>query len=153
MKQTAAPSSSTRIGFKTSGAVEGPERGPGVEGERTAVLLIEDDPMVVELLEMVLMTAGYDVLIAENAERGLACFHEHAPRILCTILDYAIPGMHAARLINGFLERDPAAKVVLSSGYPPQFINEDFPMELVVGLLEKPFVPKSLLDLLDQMRS
>ena len=126
---------------------------PHVEGERNTVLLIEDDPLILELLEMLLSTSGYEVIVATNAEAGLACFREHANSVLCVILDYGIPGMHAARLLNGFIETDPFVKVVLSSGYPSQFINQDFPMDLVVGFLEKPFVPQSLLDLLEELRS
>lgn len=128
-------------------------RDPRQEGDRTTVLLIEDDPLILELLEMLLITSGYEVIVAANADEGLACFREHSARILCVILDYGIPGMHAARLLNGFLETDPFVKVILSSGYPSQFINQDFPMDLVVGFLEKPFVPQSLIELLDQLRS
>ena len=52
------------------------------------VLLIEDDPVILELLQDVLSAAGFRVLIAKTAADGLELFQEFSESTFCIILDY-----------------------------------------------------------------
>ncbi len=115
------------------------------------VLVIEDDEAVVELLQNVLVAAGFDVIAAENAVDGLSLYKRYCSSTLCVILDYGIPGMHAARLLQRFHEIDEDVKVILSSGYPQQFIREDFPLDRIVGFIPKPYMPQTLLGELSKL--
>jgi CheY-like chemotaxis protein len=55
------------------------------------VLLIEDNPMNMELATDLLEAAGYMVLKAERAEAGIAIAVEQQPNII--LMDIALPGM------------------------------------------------------------
>lgn len=114
-------------------------------------LVIEDDEAVVELLQSVLVAAGFDVIAAENAVDGLSLYRRYSNSTLCVILDYGIPGMHAARLLQRFREIDEGVKVILSSGYPQQFIREDFPLDRIAGFIPKPYMPQTLLGELSKL--
>lgn len=108
------------------------------------VLLVEDDSIIVDLLQNVLQNAGFGVRIARHAAEALELFSQFREETCCVILDYGIPGMHASRLLERFLELDPEVKVILSSGYPQNFIVEDFPLERISGFLAKPYDPQVL---------
>ena len=115
------------------------------------VLVVEDDPVILELLQDVLSGAGFKVLVAKTAVDGLALFQQYSDSTFCVILDYGIPGMHAARLFERLTDLDPEVKVILSSGYPQHFIVEDFPMEKIAGFMVKPYDPQILISELERL--
>jgi len=127
--------------------------GPAPESSVRNVLVVEDDPIILDLLQDVLVSAGFKVLIAKNAPDGLELFREFSISTFCVILDYGIPGMHATRLLERFQEIDPEVKVILSSGYPQQFIREDFPVDKLAGFMAKPYDPQVLISELRRLKS
>ena len=58
----------------------------------TRVLIVEDDPVVVETLTTYLEHAGFDVIAAANGADGLA--RAQAPDVAVVILDWMVPGMN-----------------------------------------------------------
>lgn len=108
------------------------------------ILLVEDDTFIVDLIENILGTRGYKVLVEDNAQDALATFERIAKKTFCIILDYSIPGMDASRFVSCVQEVDSSAKVILSSGYPKSFIRTDFPLDTVFGFIGKPYEPQKL---------
>ncbi len=56
-----------------------------------AILVIEDNPMNMELVTDVLEASGYDVLQASEAEQGIAIAQESKPNLI--LMDISLPGM------------------------------------------------------------
>jgi len=56
------------------------------------VLIVEDDPVVVETLTTYLEHAGFDVIATSNGADGLA--RAQAPDVAVVILDWMVPGMN-----------------------------------------------------------
>lgn len=125
--------------------------GPLSESGLRHVLVVEDDPIILYLLQDVLSAAGFKVLVAKSAPDGLALFENYAETTFCVILDYGIPGMHAARLLERMQDIQANVKVILSSGYPQTFIKEDFPLEKLSGFLAKPYDPQVLISELKRL--
>src|ERR1700722_1353114 len=61
---------------------------------RPPILVVDDDPISVALLQRHLSAAGYPVLTAGDGVEALKIFAKHSPRIL--ILDWIMPGMDGA---------------------------------------------------------
>jgi DNA-binding response OmpR family regulator len=55
------------------------------------VLAIDDDPAMTELLNLLLMTQGFEVKTANSGEEGIKLIREYEPDII--ILDLMMPGM------------------------------------------------------------
>ena len=69
------------------------------------VLVIEDNAANLKLAQLVLGSAGYSVLAAESAERGITLVREQLPDLV--LMDIRLPdmdGIAATRLLKG----DPA---------------------------------------------
>lgn len=65
------------------------------------VLVIEDTPVNLKLVSMLLGKAGYRVLQADNAKDGIALACEHLPELI--LMDIQLPGMDgltATRLLK-----------------------------------------------------
>ena len=57
----------------------------------TSVLVVDDDPTVLEIVETVLRSGGIDVDTCRNGRDGLRAAHEHVPDL--AVLDVTMPGM------------------------------------------------------------
>ncbi|HEY9053519.1 MAG TPA: response regulator transcription factor [Rectinemataceae bacterium] len=58
---------------------------------KATILLVEDDPEIRELLQYSLSREGWDILCAEDGERGLELAESTDPD--CLVLDLMLPGM------------------------------------------------------------
>ncbi|MBF0619580.1 MAG: response regulator [Candidatus Omnitrophica bacterium] len=56
------------------------------------ILVIDDDPVSVKLMESGLAKAGYEVFLAGNGEKGLMCAQEKRPDLIIT--DVEMPEMN-----------------------------------------------------------
>ena len=58
---------------------------------RGRILVVDDDPRLLHIVEMYLKIEGYEVVTAENGEDGLKEAEAHRPDLV--ILDIMMPGM------------------------------------------------------------
>jgi CheY-like chemotaxis protein len=115
------------------------------------ILILEDEPFVAALLRLLLK--GYIVVEATTAAQALQAFTEHNRQFDLLIADVNLPissGVQVAVILRSQL---PTLKVILSSGYPLGNWREQDVADLQrlgehsVTLIEKPFLPKALTDL------
>src|SRR5687767_909867 len=57
----------------------------------STILIVDDEPLIVQLLEEHLQTEGYDTLHAYSGEEALQVLQKHRPDLV--ILDLMLPGM------------------------------------------------------------
>ena len=84
--------------------------------EGTRVLVIDDSATVLAMFRKVLRSAGYVVIEAEDAEKGLALAHSEKPELI--FLDIVLPGMNGFTALRR-LRRDPQTEpvpVIMISG-------------------------------------
>jgi signal transduction histidine kinase/ActR/RegA family two-component response regulator len=134
---TAQPSTAHRT-RQPSSAPRGSER----------VLLVEDDPMVLETTEAMLEELGYRVDSATNPDEALAYARraEPAPDLLLT--DVVLPGMNGRELAEQLLAIHPRLRVVFTSGYTEDDVLRRGVASEKVHFLPKPFSPSRLATIL-----
>jgi len=88
-----------------------------VDDEVIDVLLIEDDPAVLEMYRMKLSLDGYHVEVATNGEEGLNKARELHPDII--FLDIRLPIMDGFEVLQELRQRDDTAQipVIILSNY------------------------------------
>ena len=111
---------------------------------KTTLLVIEDDPDIVELLRYNLEREGFRVLVATDGERGLADATRHQPDLV--LLDLMLPGLdglEVCRRLRAQAETRGIPVLVLTAK------GEE--TDVVIGLemgaddyLTKPFSPREL---------
>lgn len=80
-----------------------------------AVLVVDDEPSVRELLADYLATQGYAVEAEPNGERGVAALDKGAFDIVLT--DMRMPGMSGLDLLRRCREKHPDTEVIVITGY------------------------------------
>lgn len=109
------------------------------------VLVVDDEPIVRELVADMLADLGCKVETAENGERALSMIDRDTPTAM--LLDFAMPGMNGAEVAQAALARHPEIRIVFATG----FAQSDA-IDAVLGdraiVLRKPFSPSSLVQAL-----
>ena len=111
---------------------------------RSTILIIEDDPEIRELLAFSLAREGWNLVMAEDGEAGLAALPSADPD--CVVLDIMLPGMDGLEVLRT-LKSDPSRRklpVIMTTAK-----GED--SDVVAGLelgaedyVVKPYSPKVL---------
>lgn len=80
-----------------------------------AILLVDDEADIREVLAITLTDWGYNVLAAENAQEGLSLFAGHRPPVVLT--DIKMPGMDGIELLQRIKRDDPETEVIMITGH------------------------------------
>lgn len=88
--------------------------------------------------------AGYRVLTAANGEEAIELYRRHGADVSLVILDLNMPGMGGAECLRRLKELDPAARVVIATGFSDSEEGDAFLRERSVAFLRKPFRLKDL---------
>jgi PAS domain S-box-containing protein len=114
-------------------------------GGHETVLLVEDETMVRAVLKKVLVSAGYKVLEAANAEEASVIGAEFAGAIHALLTDVVMPGKTGPELVRHLTSIRPALRVLYISGYAPNARELASGLEIGVAFLQKPISPPQLL--------
>ena len=68
------------------------------------ILCVEDDPDMIDYIQLILGKAGYDVIGAEGGVKGLEAMREVQPDLI--LLDLMMPGMDGAEVLQRKAEDD-----------------------------------------------
>ena len=106
------------------------------------IIVVEDDVHIADLLDMYLRQAGYRVILADNADKGLATIERERPRL--AIVDIGLPGsMDGLELCKKLRARSDLPIILLTA--------RDTEIDRVLGLelgaddyITKPFSPREL---------
>jgi DNA-binding NtrC family response regulator len=116
-----------------------------VEGERqSAVFIVDDEPMVGEVVGMVLSIEGFKTRVFTCAEDALDALESanEKPEILIT--DFAMSPLNGLELIQRFKHHVPAIRTILYSGAITEEESAAF-RGFADAFLSKPFLPKELI--------
>ncbi len=113
-------------------------------GGRETILVVEDEPSVRALMETILRSEGYTVIETGSGGQALELYEKHGDRIDLLLTDMALSdGLTGKALAEELHRRDPGLRVVFSSGYGSEMLQDgDDSSEFF--FLPKPFGPRDL---------
>jgi response regulator NasT len=82
---------------------------------RRLILLVDDDPLLLDYLKTILDHTGYDTLTAESAAEALQRVAEREADIALALLDISMPGMSGLDLARRLKDHTSVAFMFLSS--------------------------------------
>ena len=114
-------------------------------GGNETILVVEDDPGVRGLIERVLTSQGYAVLVAPDVQGGRSLLADQRTRIDLLLTDVVLPGgIQGGELGRHAGELRPGLPVVYMSGYAHDAVVSGARVDEGVNYLPKPFTPESL---------
>ena len=113
-------------------------------GGRERILVVEDDPTVRRLLDAVLKTYGYSVILAESGDEAVQLFEANWLKIDMAILDVIMPGMNGRQVCEELRQRSTQLKVLFLTGYTADLIKDKGILVDGIDLMLKPANPADL---------
>ncbi|MFQ5328796.1 MAG: ATP-binding protein [Thermodesulfobacteriota bacterium] len=108
------------------------------KGEGRTILLVEDDPAVMDVNQSMLENMGYTVMTASNGVEALEVCRSDREKISLLLSDITMPAMNGIDLLKTVRRDFPSIQVVLMTGYPlPVKDVEEF-KAMEVTCLQKP---------------
>jgi len=114
-----------------------------IEGSET-VLLVDDEPMVLEVGINMLKKLGYTVLEAKGGREAVKVYEANKDKIDLVILDMIMPDRGGGETYDQMKEIDPTVTVLLSSGYSIDGQATEILERGCNGFIQKPFTVKEL---------
>ena len=116
---------------------------PVARGQET-LLLVEDDPMILQSTQIMLERLGYRILSAAAPGAALRLAKEHPGRIHLLLTDVVLPEMNGRELAKALLDLRPDCKRLFMSGYTADVIAQHGVTHENDNFIQKPFSMKAL---------
>ena len=113
-------------------------------GGNETILLVEDEPTILEMTEMMLKELGYHVLIGPTPGKARELAGKHGGGIDLLITDVVMPEMNGRDLANEIVSLCPGIRVLFMSGYMSDVIVRHGVLDQGVNYIQKPFALKDL---------
>jgi len=84
-------------------------------GDKTSILIVDDDEVYRNRLARAFVDRGYEVRIAEDYDSAVSLATADSPEL--AVVDLKMPGKSGLELIKALVEIDPATKAVVLTGY------------------------------------
>ena len=107
-------------------------------GRGQKVLIVDDERPALDALTAIINKLGYKAIPMEKPVDAVATYSEIAPDVV--LMDRGMPKMDGVTCARKIVEKDPAAKIIIVSGYEETGPNgiEDHAKTLIKGYLTKP---------------
>ncbi|MBL9136912.1 MAG: response regulator [Verrucomicrobiales bacterium] len=129
-------------------AVPVPESAPRGQGE--LVLIVDDEPAILQLAAGVLRHGGYRSLTTSRSSEALRLMETHGAEIRAVLTDMMMPFGDGRQLIAMLADRFPDLPILAMSGLPVAEVKRQALGSGASGFLGKPFDAEQLLRVMDQ---
>jgi DNA-binding NtrC family response regulator len=108
------------------------------------ILVVEDDPLILEFLCEILQEEGFAVEPKVSADAASQFLEQHAPEVGLLLTDITMPGkLNGADLANQFGDRWPDKPIMIMSGFETP---KSSGVKHRVAFIKKPWAVGQLLD-------
>jgi signal transduction histidine kinase/ActR/RegA family two-component response regulator len=119
-------------------------------GQGQTILLVEDEPTVLQGTRAVLERLGYEVLAATNGREALDTYNQHRHNIALVLADMVMPKMDGVELFRALQGQHPDVKFVVMTGYPLREKGRELLTQGIVAWVQKPVTIAGLAAALEQ---
>jgi CheY-like chemotaxis protein len=123
----------------TASGPNAPATSPTPFSGTETIVVVEDEVALRMILQRVLTSAGYTVLLASNADEALSTCARHAGPIHLLLTDVVMPGMSGLALVREIARTGPSLPVLFMSGYGDTMLDQAVLPDVDLHFLAKPF--------------
>jgi CheY-like chemotaxis protein len=111
---------------------------------KKTVCVVDDDPMMLDVLARILQRENFDLLMASGGPEMVKKLADHTGEVDLLVTDYAMPDMQGRELAEHVRQRFPAVKVLYQTGFSDMLFENRVELEEGAAFLEKPFTARGL---------
>jgi CheY-like chemotaxis protein len=103
------------------------------------VLLVDDEEVIRNTTEAMLESIGYEVMTAADGQEATEIYYKYIHKINVVILDVVMPRMNGEDAFREIRKINPAAKVIISSGFTQDTMIKQLDKEGLNAFIKKPY--------------
>ena len=115
------------------------------------ILVVDDEAHILHVLSLKLRNAGHDVLTSVDGEEAFDLACQELPDLIIT--DFQMPYMTGLELCRALVDHGPTSQIpvliLTARGYALD--DEDLQIGNIKGVISKPFSPRAVLKLVDDL--
>ncbi len=115
-----------------------------IQGGKETILLVDDEPAIVELGQKMLSQWGYRVETFVTPEQALQAFLKNPQKFDLIISDMTMPGMTGLKFAQEIRKIHSTIPIILTTGYSSQITTDTLKTNTFNCLINKPFSPMEL---------
>jgi DNA-binding NtrC family response regulator len=115
--------------------------------KKIRILVIDDEPSVVDAVRLILNDSGYDAVVAMTGRDGIE--EGKRARFDVTITDLRLPDMSGFEVLQWFRREDPQGRVIIITSHSTPEVIQKARDGGAVDVLPKPFSPNELIQLVN----
>ena len=116
-----------------------------VRGGTETILVVEDEPVLRDMAQVILQDCGYHVFEAGSGVEALEVWKRQRGDIDLVLTDVVMPeGMSGMDLAQKLLPVQPSLKIIFASGYSMDELDTDFLRQGHALFLQKPYTHLTL---------
>ncbi len=110
------------------------------------MLAVDDEPVVLKSIGLVLKRTGFTVLTAVDGVDAMDVFRQHRDEIGCVLCDLTMPRMNGWETLTAMRKLSPGIPIILASGYSEEQVMAGEHPEMPEAFLSKPYQFETLMD-------
>lgn len=114
-------------------------------GGQGGVLVVDDEPEILNVARMMLQETGYRTWQALSGEEALEVYQEHQAEVDVVVLDLNMPGMGGANCLKELLKLNPDLTVIIATGYTMNGVSDSALALGAAAFMAKPYRPSELI--------
>ncbi|MBI1353629.1 MAG: PAS domain S-box protein [Acidobacteria bacterium] len=126
-------------------------RTDGYPGRGAGILVVDDEPAVLDTLKTMLRRRGYRVRAVSDRAEALRVVEKAPNAFDLIVFDLTMPGMAATEALAKLKQLSPLTPVLLASGYSKESLDERLEGRYGAGFLQKPFKRERLFETFDHI--
>jgi signal transduction histidine kinase/ActR/RegA family two-component response regulator len=115
------------------------------------ILVIDDDPTVVRIVERMLTRVGYEVESCNSGEEGLRAIAQNPERYDLAMVDMEMPGINGEAVATEIRAKEYSIRLILSSGYTKDVLSSENADILFDAFIQKPYRVQELFETVTQV--
>ena len=112
---------------------------PNDPARQGAILLVDDEKMVLDVGQAILMRLGHKVITALSGEEAVKQYTENIDGIDCVVLDLTMPGMDGKETFKQLRELDARLPIIIASGLTVEQVLSQFEDDPPSSIIQKPY--------------
>ncbi|MEO6036177.1 MAG: response regulator [Verrucomicrobiota bacterium] len=114
---------------------------------KKTILVVEDEPDLLEIMQDFLAMAGLSVLVAKSGPSAMEIWKKKSAEIDLVLTDVTLPdGTTGVALGEKLCAANPALKIIYTSGHSAEMVARLYTLPEGARFLQKPFPPSVLVD-------